>query len=439
MIRRISRIDFRINVLGRNVLSLIYQKDTFVCLFICFVSLIIYGHSLQNQFQTDWDDQYIVFNQYTTSGLNTQNLINILTESYAGQYAPINQLYYTLLYSLDGYNPFLFHFGSLVLHILNLILVYFLLKRLLLINQYLKPESINRIAFYTIILMSVHPILIESVAWVSASKVVLYVFFYLIALNYYINYSLNKGFLNYCLALFFFALSFGSKEQAVTLPLCLLLFDLIVNRELSSRHIWIEKIPFFILAIIFGMVTIWSQKSAGTGLMVDRPFYPFYQNIAFAAYALWLYIFKCVIPYPLSYLYPFPIKIGQGLPIKYWFPLFNILLAGLYFQFLFKIKWLFYGFLFFLIHIVVVLHIVPISRLTIIADRYVYLSAVGLFFILACFIEHYWKSPARYLKLFRPVFVLYIISMLIYSTIRTSSWYDSETIKLDLYKIIKNR
>lgn len=95
--------------------------------------LLVYHSVLSNQFQMNWDDQWVVFNFYTENGLTTKNLIEIFTEFFHGQYSPVNQLTYTIIYSVAGadYNPAWFHTFSIMMHILNVMLTYSFIKRLL--------------------------------------------------------------------------------------------------------------------------------------------------------------------------------------------------------------------------------------------------------------------------------------------------------------------
>lgn len=116
-----------------NFLKTGFEKSvTAQLLFLSVMVLFVYHPVLFNKFQMEWDDQWMVFNSYTTSGFTIENIKKIMMEFYGGQYGPVNQLYYTLIYSLFGYNPIWFHCIGLILHIANVIMVYILLKNLFL-------------------------------------------------------------------------------------------------------------------------------------------------------------------------------------------------------------------------------------------------------------------------------------------------------------------
>src|SRR5690606_27264453 len=109
-----------------------------------------------------WDDQWFVTNHYTENGLNWSNLSDILTHFHYGQYAPLNQIYYTALYSLFGYNPAYYHITSVVLHICNVILVYTLVSRIA--PNLLQDRQVSkRIPFITGFLFAILPVNVEPV------------------------------------------------------------------------------------------------------------------------------------------------------------------------------------------------------------------------------------------------------------------------------------
>jgi len=150
--------------------------------------LAVYFPILGNDFLYYWDDQWVVINVYTEGGLNVQNLWAIFSEFYHGQYAPLNESLYLILYTTFGYKPFWFHLASLLLHAANVLLVYACIFRLLELSRKIVIEHKQLIAFFTALIFAVHPFNVESVAWMSASKVLVYSFFYLLATYTFLNY-----------------------------------------------------------------------------------------------------------------------------------------------------------------------------------------------------------------------------------------------------------
>lgn len=427
---------------GSQSLAKIYErlgtlKKPIAALILVTISLLVYWPVMFHEFQQSWDDQWVAINQYTERGLEPSNLWNILTEFYHGQYAPVNELYYTCLYTLFGYDPFWYHLAGLCIHLVNVGLLFYFMESLQRMAG-IEPGKAMRIAFFTAILTALHPFLVESVAWISASKIILYVMFYLLSLISYLRYLGQKTIGNYCLVLLCFVLSFGAKEQAVVLPVCLLLLDYVTGRSMRSEQLWLEKAPFFILALFFGVLTFLSQKANGEGLLVNGGIkYPFYQNIVFACYALSEYLSKCFIPIKLSYLYPFPIQPGEQLPVRFWiYPVLTLLGTVLLRNF-WKGKWIFFGIAFFVIHIAIALHLVPIARFTIVADRYVYLSAIGVFFLTASFLEYAFRKDYKIWAIIG--MLLYLILLGTYAHQRVRTWRNTDTLKKELRDVLQKR
>lgn len=240
----------------------LHIRTTLLYYLIFFVLVALVYHPVYRfDFLTSWDDQLFVTNFYTEDGFQASNLSAIFTEFYRGQYAPLNQLHYTALYHIFGYHQGAFHIASLLIHFLNTVLVYrfsMAVWRRLGLQTTLKL-SIRRLGFLTAVLFAVLPINVEPVAWVSASKVLIYAFFYLLSLLLYSHYLDSGKSVYYYAVLVAYLLSFFGKEQAVSLPLALFLLDWLWNRNLWEKNVWLEKIPVFILSVLFGLITIESQ------------------------------------------------------------------------------------------------------------------------------------------------------------------------------------
>lgn len=401
--------------------------------------LITYCPIFFNQFQLQWDDQWVVLNAYTANGIQKQNLWRVLKEYYHGQYAPLNEFYYILLKAVFGYNAVWFHTGSFCIHLANVLLVYHFVNKLISLCNDLNVAASQRIAFLTSLLLATHPFLVEAVAWVSASKNILYAFFYLAALIFYLEYLASHKFYNLLLTMLLFIVSFGAKEQAVTLPCCLLLIDFTLKRNLKQRRIWIEKLPFFCLSVFFGFITMYSQAADGEGILSQEISYPFYQRLVFACYALTEYFVKCLIPIKLSYLYPFPSQVGEVIPFRFWIYPFVLLFATSFFCSFWKQRWIFFGIGFFIVHIGLVLHIIPLSRYAIVADRYAYIASVGVFFIIAFLVNKAIAKNARKRKLYAFVAVIYVLCLAVYAHERCKVWYDTCSLKKELLYLLKQR
>lgn len=394
----------------------------------------IYWPVYHFNFLLGWDDQWFVLNHYTRDGFTSENVSAIFKDFYYGQYAPINQLYYTGLYSLFKYDPLYFHVAGLIIHLLNASLVYFFLRRIS--SKFFELPNIgaDQIAFVSALLFVLMPINLEPVAWIAASKVTLYGLFYLIALNFYCKFIIAKNKLYFYLTLLFFTISFAAKEQAVLLPVCLLLMDYVYNRDFKDRMLWYEKLPFFVLSLLFGLATIQSQ---GIDVAENNNFYPFQQRIVLAFYTISEYFSKCVLPINLSYLYPFPFQVGEPTPWWLWIYMIAIPIIGI--CFFKKIpKWLVFGILFFVIHILLVVNIFSLARFSIVADRYAYVSTIGLSFILG-YAFVYFLYTLKHRKLVFYVGLIYIGYFMIYTRSHLPVWQNAVTLKQKLRETIKER
>lgn len=182
-----------------------------------------------------------------------------------------------------------------------------------------------------------------------------------------------------------------------------------------------------------------SQADTGDGVLSDSKVYPFHQNIVFASYSLFEYLTKCLIPIKLSYIYPFPNVIGEPLLARFLiYPFVLIVLAITFWNFL-KQRWVFFGLSFFIIHLAVALHIIPLSRFAIIADRYVYVSAIGIFFTMAWLLEQAIIKNVKGLSIVLSFSFLYVVILGIYAHQHAKVWHNSDTLKSELKELLEQR
>jgi hypothetical protein len=409
-----------------------------IVVLIC-ATIAVYFPILGNGFLYFWDDQWVVMNHYTGDGFTWKNLSAIFTEFYHGQYAPFNELLYVSLHALFGYDPLPFHLASLLLHSANVCLVYFCFRLLLEINVRIKTGNASMVAFLTAMIFAVHPFNVESVAWMSASKVLVYAFYYLAASYCFLLYLKQGKFRYYIFTLFLFVCSFLGKEQAVTFPVWMLLMYWMTGRSFGDRKIWLQVISFFILAFVFGILTMLSQ-SDGKSIVSEGATYPLWQRIVYACYAFSEYFFRTTIPYKQSYLYPFPSLAGAPLPV--WlllYPSMLILLTVVFWKTVFSNKVILFSLLFFLLHIAVALHIISLSRFVVVADRYAYIAVTGIAFAISCYLVRIFRKKARYRGVVVVLMVSYVLYMGVYANKRSRVWYDTDTLKKEIRELLKER
>ena len=279
-----------------------------------------------------------------------------------GNYHPLTMLSYSIEYQLFGLNPFYYHLDNLILHLLVCILIYILTYQLV---------SSWFIAFFTAIVFGIHPMHVESVAWISERKDLLYAFFYFFSLVVYMKYrdSLKIKWLLFSSLLF--VLSLLSKGMALTLPIAMLLIDHFQNRGDLKKAI-AEKIPLLALSILFG---VWAIKAqASFNYLRDVHDHDFFNQILFACNALMLYIVKLLAPLQLSAFYPYPEAIGSQQYLSLVAVL--MLIATMIWSFS-KNRMVFFGLGFFMLSVSLVLQFLSFGG-AMMADRYTYVPYFGL-------------------------------------------------------------
>ena len=220
-------------------------------LLVLVASAITWFPSVKNDF-VNWDDIIYIMNNDMIHSFSLENISKIFSTYWMGNYHPFAILSFTFDYQFFKITPQGYHFHNMVLHLVNTALVYFFCFHLM-----------NRrvgIATVAALLFAVHPMHVESVAWISERKDLLYTMWFLMALIAYLFYCRNKDFKYLGLSLILFLFSLLSKAQAVTLPLSLLALDYFLNRKFTVKTL-AEKIPFFLLSLVFGIIAIYAQKA----------------------------------------------------------------------------------------------------------------------------------------------------------------------------------
>lgn len=392
----------------------------FALVIVVFTTFAIYFKAIKFGFV--WDDDLYINTQNHINDIKWENIKLFFTEFFALNYQPVTILSYAIEYKLVGAHASLYHLNNIILHIINTILVFVLIRKI-------SPKNII-VAIITTALFAVHPMHVESVAWVAGRKDVLFTFFFLFSLITYTNYLKSEKLLQLILTGIFFVMSCFSKSAAVILPLVMLLFDYYSNRKFTWKILF-EKIPFFAISLIFGILALNSQKAA----IPITNVIPVLDRIFIVSNSLITYICKAFLPINLSAFYPYPIESGNTLPVIYYL---SILFVGFILFFIwYSRRWgkdVVFGFLFFLVTIILVLQIVSVGNATM-ADRYTYIPYIGIFFIIGKLFEYFYTKANIYYKNY---FVIVLtLGFIIFSTIsygRVKIWENYETLFSDVMK-----
>ncbi len=397
--------------------------------FWCGLSLVIaaavtaaFWSSLDNGF-TNWDDDKLVVDNELIREISLENLIAAGRSSYASAQGPIPYLSLALDHALGGLDPFVFHRMALVLHVANSLILFLLLHRL----------GLARIgAFFGAMLFGLHPLHVESVAWISERKDLLCAFFFFCALYFYQGYAHRKSGGRYALCAAALLLALASKSMAISLPLVFLVQDYLARRRWSVGLL-VEKVPFFAAAAAIGLVTWFAQ----TGSMAREGALDPASNILIAIRGLAFYLAKLAVPTSLSAFYPYPETISLAEP-QFALALGAVILSGIaVYLSRRRSRLAVFGALFFAITLLPVLKIIPVGNAAA-ADRYTYIPSAGIFLIAGVLAAWLWQR-ATALKV--PVAgrgALCLAGFGIVAALGSASferckvWHDSETLWRDV-------
>jgi len=386
---------------------------------------LIYIRALYNGFASLDDDDYILDNSFLKDfSLNGIITLFKFSSFYLGNYHPLTTLTYLFEHHLYGLNPFPYHLLNVLLHLLNTWLVYKLVEKL---------SGKNITGIVVALLFAVHPMHVESVAWVSERKDVLYTCFYLLSLLLYLRY-LSSGFKAkpYIFALLLFILSLLSKSAAITLPVLMIAIDLYKERKINWK-LFLEKIPFLLLAVLFGILALQSQQAAIKDLSIN---YGFIDRIFIFTYTISFYIAMLFAPLKMSAMHYYPNVSNGMLPWYYYGSLpFLLILGYLIIRRSSYRKDLLFGVAFFLITISVMLQIVSVGN-AITAERYSYVSYIGLFFIIGQLISGITKAETRNMTV--ALFMIFAMVMSYITWERIIVWKDGSTVFSDVIKKYPN-
>lgn len=362
------------------------------------------------------DDHVMVTENPDITSLAFGNIKHIFSSFQYKLYHPIVTLSYAIEYYFCKLDPYLYHVDNIILHILNTLLLFFIIKKL----------SKSFFVSYTVaLLFAIHPVHVEPVAWITSRKDTLYSLFFLLSMLLYMKADDGKrSKLFYLSSVFAFLLSCLSKPTAITLPFILILIDF-YNDKLKSINIK-KYIPFFVISAGFMYLAIFAhysaeEKAVTTIFVRCLNFFDAHLNCLF-------YVYKMFIPVNLSCLYPQFYNHYNVIPdiVLYSTAIVYLLIMASVFSLRINKK-IFFGFIFFLITLLPSSGILP-TGVSPVADRYVYIPYIGLFFIIAEFLYYIYKKNkfSKYLTNLFLIIVIIVLFTLTYQ--RNLVWSDNESL-----------
>jgi hypothetical protein len=430
------------------------QHIFLIYLALAFITFIAFEQVRRNEF-TNYDDHaYVTDNPYVKAGLTNQSVSWAFTKSHANNYHPLTWLSHMLDCQLFELDPSWHHLTNLWFHIANTLLLFWLLKRM---TGSVWPSAFVAACF------GLHPLHVESVAWIAERKDVLSAFFWMLTIITYIRYTERRSTRRYLLVVFVFALGLMAKPMLVTLPFVLLLLDYwpldrlqlfhrkdeqaqpksrpAAKQKVPISHLFTEKIPLFLLAAISSLVTFLVQQSSGATAYIESP--PSILRISNAFVTYVTYIVKMFYPTPLAAFYPHPTYLAPAPPALTLLSLTCVLVvvaitaAAIYTIFRSRHRWFAAGWLWYIGTLIPVIGLVQVGGQAM-ADRYTYLPSIGIFIIIAwgaAKLANRWHLPNLGLAIISGVVLILLV---ICTRMQVPHWKNTFTIAEHSISVTKN-
>jgi protein O-mannosyl-transferase len=267
----------------------ISKPEIWGVIFIVLAVFIAYWPALGGGFIWD-DDAYVTNNPLLTAPDGLQRIW--FSFYHQSQYFPLTYTTLRFEYGLWGLNPLGYHIVNVLLHSANALLIWLVLRRLALPGAWLAAA-----------IFALHPVQVETVAWITELKNTESTFFYLLALLAWMKFAGTDSWGFYALTFLFYALALFSKTTACTLPAAMLLV-LWLKREPVNRQRWIQVVPFLAAGLAMGLLSIWWEKNLGNYLPRYNLSFSLLQRLLIATHAVWFYAGKLIWPVNLTFSYP---------------------------------------------------------------------------------------------------------------------------------------
>ncbi len=385
-----KHINEKLLMKDNNAADILNKKYFYIiCLFLVVATFAVYWQVLDNDFVIYDDDVYVTENIHVNKGVTFDSLTWAFTSSHSSNWHPLTWVSHMIDCQLYGLNPRGHHITSLLFHVANTLLLLLILVRM---TGALWQSS------FVAALFALHPLHVESVAWVAERKDVLSTFFMMLTLWVYTIYVKKGGIKRYLLVVLLFILGLMSKPMLVTLPFILLLLDfwplgrlcllhdtrnVVTGQQTNEKtdifRLVLEKVPFLALAVVSSVVTFIVQERGGAMELLKS--YSLQTRIINAFVAYIEYIVNMVWPVELVVLYPHPgnsLSLWKGVVAG----LVLVLITVLVIRKARRIPYLAVGWLWYVVTLIPVIGIVQVGSQAM-SDRYTYITLIGLFVIIA--------------------------------------------------------
>ena len=422
------------------------QKQLFFVIIAALVAatLAAYEPIRHNGFVSYDDGAYITENPNVTGGITRESVIWAFTNSHMGNWHPLTMLSHTLDCEIFGLNPLWHHFINVLFHILNALLIFWILTAT---TGAMWPSAFVAAVF------ALHPLQVESVAWAAERKAVLSGFFWFLTIAVYIWYTKRQGIGRYILLFMAYALCIMTKPVVVTLPMVLLLLDYWplerirrrktedrrqraegASQKVSAVRLIVEKIPLLVLSVILSVTTFAAQQNVGALIPVNA--IPLDSRIANMFLSYIKYIGKTIWPSQLVVFYPYPNATLLTTAATICVPLFVLILvisiyAGR------RRKYAAMGWLWYVGTLVPMIGLVQVGEQAM-ADRYMYIPILGLLVIAAWAVRDFVFNRPRWKTAVSVLVAVALLSAVIVTRTQVRYWQNSMSLFENALKVTKN-
>jgi tetratricopeptide (TPR) repeat protein len=395
------------------------QSLAFFAIPLLLATAVLYYSAVHHDFVNYDDNDYVTQNPHVTGGLTAANVHWSFTGVWAANWHPLTWISHMADVQIFGLDPAGHHATNILLHLVNVVLLFLLLDA---------ATRKRRRSAIVAALFALHPLNVESVAWIAERKNLLSTTFLLLALLAYGMYVRKPALTRYLLVALLFALGLMSKAAIITLPFALLLLDYWPLQRFSSdakqnRGLLLEKIPLLVISAAAALVTVWAQRSGGA--LGTSSALPLSQRLPNAIYSYAVYLGKAIWPSDLAVFYPHPEnslalwKVAGAALL-----LIGITAVACKYR---ERRYLVTGWLWFLGVMVPMIGIVQAGRQAM-ADRYAYITFWGLF-VIAVWLVGDWAESRHFdwrLLHLGAIFILLMYTST--AAVQLSYWKNSYTL-----------
>jgi protein O-mannosyl-transferase len=399
------------------------------CILLAVVTVSLYSQVAWHPFINFDDPEYVTQNQHVRQGLRWQSFAWAWTSTEQANWHPLTWLSHALDWQLYGMNAGGHHFSSVLWHALNVVLLFLLLAR---------ATGFTMRSAVVAGLFAVHPLNVESVAWIAERKNVLSMFFFLLALGAYGWYAQRPNWKRYVAVAMLFALGLAAKPMVITLPCVLLLLDYwplgrvqgwstkpsttLPVPQTTWPRLLLEKLPLLTLSVASAIITVIAQDPRHQVATLGP--LPFLLRAENAVYSYAMYVEKVFWPVQLAVLYPHPVDRLTFVAVTL-SALFLVTVSVLVWRERVNRPYLVIGWLWFLGTLVPVIGLIQVGWQGM-ADRYAYLPVIGLFVMLVWMGFDWAEKQSQRYRIITAITVVVLLMLVALTFRQIGYWRSSE-------------